>query len=157
MIRMSKLTDYGIVVLRHFALYADRPVHNARGVASGTSLPLPTVSKLLKALQRKGFLESHRGVKGGYVLTRKPSEIAVAEIIKALEGPIAITDCCDTTVETGGCDHETGCPVRDHWHVINVAVEKALENVYLDQMVQTKPISLTPLTTQMPLQKASAG
>ena len=93
MFRISKLADYGVSLLA--ALAADRggEPHTARGMAGRVGLPLPTVSKILKALSRQGLLVSHRGVRGGYVLARPPEEITVAEIIRALEGPIGMTEC----------------------------------------------------------------
>ena len=90
MIRITKQTDYGIVLLTHMAAHADRQ-YNAPDLAAEAHLPLPMASKILKLLAREGVLVSHRGVKGGYSLGRHPQAISMAEIIAALEGPIAIT------------------------------------------------------------------
>ena len=92
MIRLGRLTDYGIVLMSHLAATDDGP-HNARDLAAQTQLPLPAVSKLLKLLARAGLLTSSRGAKGGYALARPASEITVPQMIEALEGPIALTDC----------------------------------------------------------------
>jgi len=86
----------------------------------------------LRLLAKEGLLESHRGVKGGYGLTRRAQEITVGSIITALEGPIAITTC--TTDSQGACEHEPLCPVRSHWHLINLAVRQALDSVTLADM-----------------------
>ena len=91
MIRITRLADYAIVILSHFASDRTRPVRTARLLASETHVPLPTVSKILKALARRGIVASLRGVHGGYTLTKVPEAISVAEIIDALEGPIAMT------------------------------------------------------------------
>jgi FeS assembly SUF system regulator len=131
MIRISRLTDYGIVLMTHMATHAER-VHNATEVASEAHLPLPTVSKLLRLLAKEGLLESHRGVKGGYGLARRAEEITVGSIIKALEGPIALTTC--TTDSPGDCEHEPLCPVRGHWYLINLAIRQALDSVTLTDM-----------------------
>lgn len=131
MIRISRLTDYGIVLMSHLAAHGER-AHNATQVASEAHLPLPTVSKLLRLLAREGLLESHRGVKGGYDLARPAAEISVGSIIKALEGPIAITTC--TNDSPGDCEHEPNCPVRGHWHLINLAIRQALDSVTLADM-----------------------
>ena len=140
MIRISRLTDYGIVLMRHMATHGDR-VHNAAEVASEAHLPLPTVSKLLRLLAKEGLLESHRGVKGGYGLARSPHDISVGNIIKALEGPIAITTC--TNDHPGDCEHEPICPVRGHWHLINLAIRQALDSVTLaDMAARPRPIVL---------------
>src|SRR5262244_3930308 len=93
MIRLGKLTDYGLVVMTHMAQNQDRLLHTARDLAVESRLPLPTVSKLLKELLQGGLLVSQRGIKGGYGLAREAREIPVSEIIAAIEGPIALTDC----------------------------------------------------------------
>ena len=96
MIRMTKQTDYGFVLLTRLAAEPERVV-NAPDLAAETRLPLPMVSKILKLLARRGLLRSHRGVKGGYALARRPAEIHAAEILRALEGPVALTVCIDGT------------------------------------------------------------
>ena len=133
MIRISRLTDYGIVLMTHMAAHDDR-VHNAAEVAAEAHLPAPTVSKLLRLLTKEGLLESHRGVKGGYGLARRAEDITVGNIIKALEGPIAITECVDVQ---SGCSHEPICPVRGRWHRINAALREALAGISLAEMAET--------------------
>ncbi len=135
MIRITKQTDYGIVLLTHLASQADRQL-NAPELAAETQLPLPMVSKILKILVREGLLASHRGVKGGYSLGRLPEEITMAEIISALEGPIAITECIEVSSD---CSHERLCPVRSNWQRINQAVRGALEGITLAEM--TSPLA----------------
>lgn len=131
MIRISRLTDYGIVLMSYMAVHPEH-VHNATEVATEAHLPAPTVSKLLRALAREGLLASHRGVKGGYSLARPAEAITVASIIRALEGPIALTTC--TTKSPSDCEHEPICPVRGHWNRINLAIRQALEGVTLSDM-----------------------
>ncbi len=128
MIRIGRLTDYGIVLMSYMAAEPER-LYNAAEVASGAHLPAPTVSKLLRVLAREGLLVSHRGAKGGYSLARSPADISVAGIVRALEGPIALTTC--NTDLPGECEHEPRCPVRRHWRSINQAVRQALEGVTL--------------------------
>ncbi len=118
MIRLTRLTDYGIVLMAHLASFEEEGPHNAREVAGGARLPLPVVSKLLKALAREGLLESHRGAKGGYTLARRPETISAAQMITALEGPIGLTEC---TVHPGTCTQEPSCHVREPWQRINDA------------------------------------
>ncbi|MDH3286053.1 MAG: SUF system Fe-S cluster assembly regulator [Acidobacteriota bacterium] len=132
MLRITKQSDYGIVLMTHFAADAARSVHNARDLAAAAGLPLPTVSKILKALARADLLASHRGVKGGYRLARDPEEISVAEIITALEGPIAMTECLDH--DAADCDIEHRCPARTNWQRINHVVREALDAVSLSEM-----------------------
>jgi FeS assembly SUF system regulator len=134
MLRVTKLADYGIVMLTYFATHRENTL-NARDIASGVSLPMPVVSKVLKSLSKAGLLTSQRGTKGGYGLARPPEEITVAAIIRALEGPIAMTECTDMKRD---CNLELGCPVRTNWHLINWAIQSALEKITLDQM--TRPL-----------------
>lgn len=141
MIRITKQTDYGIVLLTHMAGQPDHQ-YNAPDLAAEAHLPLPMASKILKLLAREGVLVSHRGVKGGYSLARHPRAISMAEIIAALEGPIAITECID---EEGDCAHERLCPVRSNWHRINEAVLGALQSITLAEMVHP----LAPLSQRL--------
>lgn len=136
MLRVTKLADYGIVMMTYFATHAGS-TYNARDMARVVKLPLPVVSKVLKLLAREGLLSSHRGIKGGYGLARLPQAITVADIIRALEGPIAVTECTDLL--RGGCDLETGCPVKTNWHLINRAIHEALEKITLAEM--THPLA----------------
>jgi FeS assembly SUF system regulator len=131
MLRITKQSDYGIVLMTLFAGEGRESVHSTRDLARLAQLPLPTVSKILKALARAGLLLSHRGVKGGYRLARQPGDISVEEIIRALEGPIAITECVD---EDSRCEIEGSCPVRTNWQRINGAVRDALASIRLSEM-----------------------
>jgi FeS assembly SUF system regulator len=133
MIRLTKQTDYGIVLMTRLALDPARQV-NAPDLAFDVQLPLPTVSKILKVLARQELLTSHRGVKGGYTLARPPEAITVAEIIDALEGPIAMTECIEHS--PGACIQEPVCPNRSNWQVINAAVRQALSGISLADMAR---------------------
>ena len=145
MMRISKLTDYGIVLLSHFASDSDR-TFSARYLASQTRLPLPMVSKILKLLLREGLLVSHRGASGGYTLSRHPEKISVGEMVKAIEGPIALMECID---EPGHCRVEANCPVRHNWHAINFRINetvvKALYGIRLSDMIQPMLQGFVPL------------
>ena len=141
MIRLGKLTDYGLVLMTHMARNHDRLLHTARDLAVESRLPLPTVSKLLKELLRAGLLVSQRGLKGGYSLARKAREISVAEIVAVLEGPIALTEC--STDISGLCDLEPCCPIKDNQRIISQAVRGALEKVMLSDLSQ--PLHLTTI------------
>jgi FeS assembly SUF system regulator len=132
MLRMGKLTDYGMVVMTYLGRQPERMV-SASEVAGGVKVALPTVSKLLKALAQAGLLASHRGVKGGYHLARAPENITVAEIVSALEGPISLTEC---STSTGECDQESVCSIRNNWQKINRVVFNALEDVTLADMIR---------------------
>ncbi|MBI3449753.1 MAG: SUF system Fe-S cluster assembly regulator [Acidobacteria bacterium] len=134
MIRMTRLTDYAMVLLTVCARHPERPLHNTRDLAAEAHLPLPTVGKILKLLAKEGLLVSHRGVRGGYVLARQPDKITVAEILEALEGPVAITDC--SSHEEAQCELETNCPVASNWQKINQVVLNALGGITLSELAR---------------------
>ena len=138
MFRISRLTDYGIVVMTHLAVCGDDRTQNARELASCSKLPAPVVSKLLKSLTRAGLLVSRRGAKGGYGLARSAEKISVVDMITALEGPVGITECA---VHPGACAQESTCNVRDPWQQINGAVTAALECITLADLA--KPLKST--------------
>jgi FeS assembly SUF system regulator len=131
MLRISKMTDYAVVLATHLAA-AEGP-HAARDLAVQTQIPEPTASKVLRKLTRAGVVMSHRGAKGGYALARSPRKIGVNEVIEAIEGPIAVTECSDETTDSL-CEYETNCGVRANWQRINVAVHKALSEITLADM-----------------------
>jgi FeS assembly SUF system regulator len=128
---MSRLTDYAVALLAQFA---KRPgQHSAREMAGELHLPAPAVSKVLKTLARRGLLVTHRGSKGGFTLAKGPSEISVAEVLRAFDGPMALTEC--SSQHAGACELESCCSVSDSWKRINRAVEAALDEISLSEMV----------------------
>jgi FeS assembly SUF system regulator len=129
MIRITKITDHGVVLLTHFARAPEKTVYNARDLAEREQMSLPMVSKILKILAGSRLLRSHRGVKGGYSLARPAPEITLEEVVTALEGPVALTDCSHE--ENGGCDREPFCNVSPHWKTINRMILQAMERINL--------------------------
>lgn len=136
MLRMTKQADYGIVLMTHMASDPKRR-STAPELAAETMIPLPMVSKILKILSKGELLVSHRGVKGGYALAREPGEITVAEMITALEGPIAFTECIEGA--PGACTQEAYCRLRGNWQRINMALTQALEGISLEELAQPMP------------------
>jgi FeS assembly SUF system regulator len=132
-LRISKLTDYGTVVLVQLAANAGH-VCSATDVASATEIALPTVSKLLKSLARAGLVNSTRGASGGYKLARDPADISAADVIDALEGPVSITECSSSDSH---CNFEHVCNVGGAWQRINVAIRHALDGVSLVDLTRT--------------------
>jgi FeS assembly SUF system regulator len=132
MFKLGKLTDYGTVVMTALAVRPEA-LRNAHELAEETHVAAPTVSKLLKQLAKAGLVESIRGAHGGYRLARPPERITVADVVCALEGPIALTQCA---VHEGGCSIESHCGVRGNWRLINTAIRQALESVSLAQMAE---------------------
>lgn len=141
MLRMSKLTDYGTLVLAQLAAN-DRGLSTCASVAAATHLGQPTVSKLLKLLARAGLVVSVRGAQGGYALARPPETITAAEILDALEGPVAITACSSAV---GLCGLEGHCRVGAAWQRINRSIRVALESVTLADLL----MSPDPLPAEM--------
>ncbi|MGD0957199.1 MAG: SUF system Fe-S cluster assembly regulator [Candidatus Acidiferrales bacterium] len=139
MVRLGKLTDYGLVLMTCIARGQELPLRTARDLAVESRLPLSTVSKLLKQLLQNGLLTSHRGTKGGYFLARDPRDISVVEIIAAIEGPMALTEC--STDVTGLCNLEPCCPIKTNQQIINQAVRGVLDKITLSDLVQ--PMRLT--------------
>jgi FeS assembly SUF system regulator len=141
MVKLGKLTDYGLVLMTCIARGDGPPLRTARDLAVESRLPLSTVSKLLKELLQSGLLSSHRGVKGGYVLARDPHEITLIEIIAAIEGPMALTEC--STEISGLCNIESFCPIKSNQRIINQAVRGVLQKITLSDLVQ--PLQLTTI------------
>ncbi len=140
MLKLNRLTDYAVVVMAQMAHRAaagkaghGEPVLTAPTLARDSGVPLPTVAKVLTQLARANLVTSHRGVAGGYELARAAEEISMAEIIAALEGPIALTACVDGAESS--CDVESLCPMRGNWNKVNSAIREALAGVKLTDMM----------------------
>lgn len=145
MLRISKMTDYGVALMAHMAR-SPGALHNAGQLAQAVHMPASTVSKLLKALARGELLVSYRGANGGYRLARSPSSISVLDIIDAMEGPLGITECASAG---GLCAQEPICSVRGNWHWINRTVRQALSMVTLKDMTKSTgpmPVGLSLCT-----------
>jgi FeS assembly SUF system regulator len=136
MLRISKATDYAILLLTHFAKLEVGTPLSARSLAQISALPLPTVSKSLKQLVRVGLLDSTRGANGGYSLPNPPERVKVADIIRALEGPIEITECSGAS--GGECRLDKPCSLKPNWKKISQAVNKALDGITLRDMAPTE-------------------
>lgn len=140
MLRISKLTDYATVILSFLALDPLR-ILSATRIAKEIHLGIPTVSKLLKILQESELVKSFRGTGGGYQLARSAKEITLADIVTAIEGNLAMTECCATT---SLCALDSLCALKDNWKIINRIILNSLAGVTLDQM--TRSLTGHPLT-----------
>lgn len=132
MLRLSKLTDYAVVVLTRLARGGAAPsgsVQTALSLAGETGIAEPTVAKVLKLLAHSGLVEGVRGPRGGYRLTRALASVPLSEVIVAIDGPIALTACVDGG--TGMCEAESICPVRGRWDPVNDAIRRALSGITL--------------------------
>ena len=137
MLRVTKLTDYASVVMTVLATRPDE-VLSATELAEAAGLEPPTVSKLLKPLAQAGLVEGLRGVRGGYRLARPATDISLIEIVEAMEGPLAITECSHDHSQCGIADQ---CGVRSNWRLINDVLAEALRGVTLAQMLHPLPIA----------------
>ena len=141
--RLSSLADYAVVMMSAAARSCGSVRLNATLLAAETGLPLPTVQKLVSRLSAAGLIESTRGTGGGFRLSRPPAMISLADIIEAVEGPIALTSCVDGASQD--CCVEQTCKVKPHWNAVNGAVRGALAGVSLASLSQT-PVLHPPLS-----------
>jgi FeS assembly SUF system regulator len=131
MLRLGRLTDYAITLLTQM-VRDGKCVSSASGLAEKACLPAPTVAKVMKKLTKSGIVTAQRGASGGYSLARASADISVVSIVEAMEGPIAITDCAETS--SHGCNVESLCPMSGNWNKINRALRVALDAVSLADM-----------------------
>jgi FeS assembly SUF system regulator len=137
MVRLSRMTDYAVVILCQMARERENAVLTAPYLAEATGLPLPSASKLLKLLAQKEIVRAQRGAAGGYSLARSADMISARDIVLALEGPVTLAACVDGG--EGGCNFEPSCPIRGHWDPVNAAIHQALAKVSLTEMATPRP------------------
>jgi FeS assembly SUF system regulator len=161
MLRITRLTDYAIVVLATAARGVE-PVFSARSAAEQAQLPLPAVKKVLKCLAQHGLVTSLRGTQGGYRLERPAAQIALAEVIEAVEGPFALTDCgqgsksASATGSDDPCEHRDHCSIQTNLQRVNAIVRRALSSVTLADMIGPGERDLVPLRI-LPQQSRNVG
>ncbi len=145
--RLSSMADYAVVTMCAAARHCGFARVSAAELAQETGLPLPTVQKLVSALSKGGLLKSTRGTGGGLQLARPAAAINLANIIEAIEGPIALTSC----VEAGrhDCALEANCHVRPHWGVVNQAMRGALANIPLTRLAELPEPDAEPMKEQI--------
>lgn len=132
--RLSSLADYAIVVMSAAARAGGDVRLSATDIAVQTGVPLPTAQKLLGRLAAAGLLESARGTGGGFALARTAETISLADIVEAVERPIAMTACVEEGADRHDCALETTCRVRPHWSAVNGAIRGALAGVSLTSL-----------------------
>ncbi len=135
MLRMSKLADYAFVILSCMA-HKETEIWSAASLASETTLPLPTVAKLMKLMARGHLVIARRGAQGGYSLALPAKDISIARIIEVVDGPISLTACAGMAVGKKVCDCAVvgGCPVRESWGRVNMVIRDSLESVFLSDL-----------------------
>ncbi|XXF79229.1 SUF system Fe-S cluster assembly regulator [Myxococcaceae bacterium GXIMD 01537] len=156
MLRMSKMTDYGIVLLAELAREPGQTC-TARELAERTRVPMPSTSKLLKAFLQAGLVVSQRGAAGGYGLARPASAISLTDIIAVLEGPVSITECGQHASAGAHCELEPVCRVRGHWRLINQTLQEALGRLSLADLCGPTPEPRPLVGLKLPAGPARAG
>lgn len=132
--RLSSMADYAVVTMSAAARHCGGQRVSAGQLAEETGLPVPTVQKLVSRLTAAGLLRSSRGVGGGLKLARPAAAITLADIIEAVEGPIALTPCVDAG--RSDCALDGGCSVKPHWNIVGTAVRNALADVPLTRLAE---------------------
>jgi FeS assembly SUF system regulator len=152
MLRLSKLTDYGTVIMTHMARQPAR-VYSAAEVATAVGVTVPTASKILKTLARENLLQSLRGAHGGYLLSRPPDEISIAQVIDAMEGPVGVTEC---SAALGLCAQEGSCSLQANWQRVNQIIRRVLSDLTLADMAQPvfRPVNVGALRARQPREGA---
>jgi len=132
MLKINRLADYATIIVVYLAQQSGK-LSTTKAIAKATHLAEPTVSKILKKLTHSGFLVSELGVQGGYALKRAASEISLVQILEAMEGPLALTEC---NRQDSDCALEPYCHVSEHWQVIHQVVYQALDQIKLSTLAK---------------------
>lgn len=127
-----RLADYAIVIVAYLYEQTNSKI-TATGIANATQLATPTVKKVLRSLLVAGLVESEQGVTGGYTLSLDAKQITVAQVIEAIEGSFALTECSS---DAGSCDKQLQCRISSHWQTINTIVLKTLNNITIAELTQ---------------------
>lgn len=130
MIRISRMADYALLVV--FKMRSFDELVTLSCLCEITHLPLPTIRKLMRALTKSNLVKSVRGPHGGYKLSRQPEQTSIAEVIEAIDGPIALTECAKSG--GGDCQISSTCELKENWNIVNRLISNALHNVTLDAM-----------------------
>ena len=136
MLRLSKKADYALISMKHLALRGDRGSSSAREIAGQYDIPIELLAKILQRLVRRGLLVSQQGTRGGYQLGRVPSQISVADVIQAIEGPVTVTAC---STEDGQCDQFSKCNVRDPLYRVRERILSALGECTIAELAADPP------------------
>ena len=137
MLRLNRMTDYAMIMLAALASRPGELVASA-ALAQQTQLNQTTIAKIAKELVRANIIIAERGVNGGYQLARTPQEITAADVIEALEGPIALTACVTGVADP--CSTRHGCFMSGNWDEVNNAIRSALRNVTLSQLINPEAL-----------------
>lgn len=142
MLRLSKKADYALMAMKHLALRGDLGSSSAREIAEQYDIPIELMAKVLQRLVRGGLLASHQGTRGGYQLARVPVLISVADVIQAIDGPVAVTACSSS--DDGSCEQFSKCNVRDPLWKVRERILSALGECTIAELAaEPAPIAQT--------------
>ena len=141
MLRLSKKADYALMAMKHLALRGDAGSSSAREIAGTYDIPIELLAKVLQRLVRRGLLASHQGTRGGYQLARVPTQISVADVIQAIDGPVAVTACSS---QDGMCDQFAKCNVRDPLARVRERILSALGECTIAELAADEPTPTPP-------------
>jgi len=130
MLRIGKLTDYGLVVLNQLAV-AGAVKQSTDDISQATGLTVATVRKVMKAIVDAGLVNAQRGSKGGYRIARAPAQISVLDVVQAFEGPISLTEC---SADDNHCEITESCSLASNWTGINDLLLRVLRDITLDDI-----------------------
>ena len=145
MLRLSKKADYALIAMKHLATRSDLASASAREIAEHYDIPIELMAKVLQRLVRRGLLASHQGTRGGYELARRPTQISVADVIQAIDGPVTVTACSS---DENQCDQFAKCNVRDPLWKVRERILSALGECTLAELAADPPP--VPSTTAKP-------
>ena len=141
MLRLSKKADYALIAMKHLTLHSDRGAASAREIAEQYDIPIELMAKVLQRLVRGGLLASHHGTRGGYQLARGATQISVADVIQAIEGPVNVTAC---STEDGQCEQYAKCNVRDPLWRVRERILAALGECTIAELAADVPPDASP-------------
>ncbi len=141
MLRLSKKADYALIAMKHLAVAGDRASSSAREIAEHYDIPIELLAKVLQRLVRRGLLASQQGTRGGYQLARQPGQISVADVIQAIDGPVAVTACSS---EESTCDQFAKCNVRDPLWKVRERILTALAECTIAELATEAPPLAVP-------------
>ena len=137
MLRLSKKADYALIAMKHLALRGARGSSSAREIAGLYDIPIELMAKVLQRLVRGGLLASHQGTRGGYQLARTPTQISVADVIQAIDGPVSVTAC--SSYDDGSCEQFAKCNVRDPLWRVREKILAALDECTIAELAADLP------------------
>lgn len=148
MLRFSKKADYALMAVKHLALRGDRGSSSAREIAALYNIPIELMAKVLQRLVRRGLLASHQGTRGGYELARRPTQISVADVIQAIDGPVTVTAC---STDESQCEQFAKCNVRDPLWKVRERILTALGECTIAELAaDPAPATTAPASATRP-------